>query len=578
VTPYFEKPSRIRIAIPALGLAAFLGFVGVRLYLIQIVRHHDLGTRANAQYERRIPVASKRGTIYDRRGRAVAISLDAASVFAHPKLVQDPIATASRLARVLKLPARKIQKKLRSDRPFIWIQRKVDPSRAEAVGNLALPGVGLVPEGKRYYPRRNLAAHVIGFAGLDDKGLEGVELKYDHLLTGGVRSLSGRVDALGRVVFREAENTPAASDLFLTIDEAIQHVAERELDVAIRRSGAKSGTVIVVDPATGEILALANVPSYNLNTFGSSPPAFRRNRALTDPYEPGSAFKLILAAAALEEGLVGPGDLFHGEDGFIEVAGVKIRDHKKYGRMTFRDVVAFSSNVGAVKVGMKVGKNLFYTYITSFGFGLPTGVDLPGESPGLIRRPQQWSRLSIGALSIGHEISATPIQLITAVAAVANGGHLVRPHVVKAVRDPDGRIKEIRPFLVRRVISPETAQTLASMLTEVVQRGTGQAAAIPGTQVAGKTGTAQKFDQNTGRYSRTKVVASFIGFVPAEDPRLAILVLIDEPQRFTWGGSVAAPAFREIAREILNYLEISPLHARVDRVARRPYETPGTAH
>ena len=275
---------------------------------------------------------------------------------------------------------------------------------------------------------------------------------------------------------------------------------------------------------------------------------------------------------------MGPGDLFHGEDGFIEVAGVKIRDHKKYGRMTFRDVVAFSSNVGAVKVGMKVGKNLFYTYITSFGFGLPTGVDLPGESPGLIRRPQQWSRLSIGALSIGHEISATPIQLITAVAAVANGGHLVRPHVVKAVRDPDGRIKEIRPFLVRRVISPETAQTLASMLTEVVQRGTGQAAAIPGTQVAGKTGTAQKFDQNTGRYSRTKVVASFIGFVPAEDPRLAILVLIDEPQRFTWGGSVAAPAFREIAREILNYLEISPLHARVDRVARRPYETPGTAH
>ncbi|MFQ5803110.1 MAG: peptidoglycan D,D-transpeptidase FtsI family protein [Candidatus Methylomirabilales bacterium] len=576
--PPFEKPRRARIAIPALGLAVFLGFVGVRLYDIQIVRHHDLGTRANAQYQRRIPVASKRGAIYDRHGRALAISLDAASVFAHPELVQDPIATASQLAQVLKLPARKIRGKLRSDRPFVWIQRKVGLARAEAVANLALPGVGLVPEGKRYYPRRHLAAHVIGFAGLDNKGLEGVELEYDHLLRGGVQSLSGRVDALGRVVFREAEDTPAGSDLFLTIDEVIQHVAERELDAAIRRSGARSGTVIVVDPGTGEILALANLPSYNLNTYGSSRPAFRRNRALTDPYEPGSAFKLILAAAALEEGLVRPGDFFHGEDGFIKVAGVKIRDHEKYGWMTFRDVVAFSSNVGAVKVGMKVGKDLFYTYITSFGFGLPTQVDLPGENSGLVRQPRRWSRLSIGAVSIGHEISATPIQLITAVAAVANGGYLMRPHVVKAVRDPDGRMNEIQPFPVRRVISPGTARTLGSMLTEVVQRGTGQAAAIPGTAVAGKTGTAQKFDQDTGRYSRTKVVASFIGYVPAGDPRLAILVLIDEPQRFTWGGSVAAPVFREIAQEVLGYLKISPIHARAGRVARRSDEASATVN
>lgn len=551
-----EKPSRVRIAIPALLLAAFLGFLSAKLYFIQIVRHRDFGTRADAQYGRRIPVAAKRGTIYDRRGRALAISLDAASVFAHPELVQDPVTTASRLAQVLEVLPAKVLANLQSKRPFVWIQRKVDPARAGAVANLALPGVGLVPEGKRYYPRKSLAAHVIGFAGLDDKGLEGVELEYDHLLTSGVRSLSGRVDALGRIVFREAEAISAGSDLFLTIDEVIQHVAERELEAAIRRSGAKSGTVIVMDPGTGEILALANVPSYNLNTYGSSPPAFRRNRALTDPYEPGSAFKLILAAAAIEEGLVGPEDFFSSEDGFIEVAGVKIRDRERYGRMTFRDVMAFSSNVGAVKVGMRVGKDLFYTYITTFGFGLPTGVDLPGENLGLIRQPQQWSQVSIGALSIGHEISATPIQLITAVATVANDGYLMRPRVVKAVRDSDGRMREIEPVPVRRVLSQGTARTLASMLTEVVERGTGQAAAIPGTAVAGKTGTAQKIDRNTGRYSRTKVVASFVGYVPAENPRLAILVLIDEPQRFTWGGSVAAPAFREIAREILSYLEI----------------------
>ena len=576
--PHFEKPSRARIALPALGLAVFLGYLGTELYLIQIVRHHDLGTRADAQYERRIPVAAKRGTIYDRRGRALAISLDAASVFAHPELVQDPGATASQLAHALKLPSRKIRARLRSDRPFVWIQRKVDPARAEAVANLALPGVGLVPAGKRYYPRRSLAAHVIGFTGLDDKGLEGVELEYDHLLSGGVRSLNGRVDALGRIVFREAEAIPAGSDLFLTIDEVIQHVAERELDAAIRRSGAKSGTVIVVDPGTGEILALANVPSYDLNTYGSYPPAFRRNRALTDPYEPGSVFKLILAAAALEEGLVSPEDLFYGDNGVIEVAGVKIRDHEQYGRMTFRDVVAFSSNVGAVKVGMKVGKDIFYSYITSFGFGLPTVVDLPGEDPGLIRQPRQWSGVSIGAVSIGYEISATPIQLVTAVAAVANGGYLMRPHVVKAVRGPDGGMKEIHPIPVRRVLSPETARTLASMLTEVVERGTGQAAAIPGTTVAGKTGTAQKIDHSTGRYSRTQVVASFVGYVPAEDPRLAILVLIDEPQRFTWGGSVAAPAFREIAREALSYFEIPPVPARAGQVAGRLLETSATTH
>ncbi len=572
-----EKPSRVRIAIPALILAVFLGFLGANLYFIQIVRHRDFGTRADAQYGRRIPVAAKRGTIYDRRGRALAISLDAASVFAHPELVQDPVATASRLAKVLAMPAPSIRANLQSNRPFVWIRRKVDQEQAEAVAKLALPGVGLVPEGKRYYPRKSLAAHVIGFVGLDDTGLEGVELAYDHLLTSGVRSLSGRVDALGRIMFREAEATSTGSDLFLTIDEAIQHVAERELEAAIRRSGAKSGTVVVVDPGTGEILALANNPSYNPNTYGSYPPAFRRNRALTDPYEPGSAFKLILAAAAIEEGLVGPEDLFYSEDGFIEMAGgVKIRDREKYGRMTFRDVVAFSSNVGAVKVGMKVGKDLLYNYITTFGFGLPTGVDLPGENLGLIRRPHQWSQLSIGALSIGHEIAATPIQLITAVATVANDGYLMRPHVVKAVRDQNGRMQEIQPVPVRRVLSQETARTLASMLAEVVQRGTGQAAALPGAVVAGKTGTAQKIDRNTGRYSRTKVVASFVGYVPAENPRLAILVLIDEPARFPWGGSVAAPAFREIAREILSYLEIPPVHAPEGHVAGRPHEASTT--
>ena len=569
----FERPTRARIALLALMLTTSLGVVAARLYSIQIVQHRDLGTRADGQYERRIPVTAKRGTIYDRHGRPLAISLDAASVFAHPSLVQDPRAAATRLAKVLKQPARAIRAKLKSDRPFVWVERQVDPDQAEAISKLDLPGVGLVPEGKRYYPKKTTAAHLIGFVGVDNRGLEGVELQYDYLLGGEPQSfLSSRVDALRRVVFREAEASPTVSDLYLTIDEVIQHVAERKLEEAVRGSEARAGTVIVMDPRTGEILALANTPSYNPNVYGEFSPASRRNRALTDPYEPGSAFKTVLAAAALEEGVVKPADLFYGEDGTIDVAGTTIRDHKRHGWMTFRDVVAYSSNVGAIKVGMKVGKARFYNYITSFGFGVPTGVDLPGENRGVIRRPPQWSGLSLGALSIGHEISTTPIQLITAMSAVANGGHLVRPYVLKAVHHPDGSVEEIQPFPIRRVISPETAQTLTSIFTEVVARGTGQAAALPGYPVAGKTGTAQKIDRQTGTYSSRKVVASFVGYVPAENPRLAILVVIDEPGGIAWGGTVAAPVFREVAQEALSYLEIPPVVPPDERVARRPDE------
>lgn len=569
----FERPTRARIALLALMLTTSLGVVAARLYSIQIVQHRDLGTRADGQYERRIPVTAKRGTIYDRHGRPLAISLDAASVFAHPSLVQDTRAAATRLAKVLKQPARAIRAKLKSDRPFVWVERQVDPDQAEAISKLDLPGVGLVPEGKRYYPKKTTAAHLIGFVGVDNRGLEGVELQYDYLLGGEPQSfLSSRVDALRRVVFREAEASPTVSDLYLTIDEVIQHVAERKLEEAVRGSEARAGTVIVMDPRTGEILALANMPSYNPNVYGEFSPASRRNRALTDPYEPGSAFKTVLAAAALEEGVVKPADLFYGEDGTIDVAGTTIRDHKRHGWMTFRDVVAYSSNVGAIKVGMKVGRARFYNYITSFGFGVPTGVDLPGENRGVIRRPPQWSGVSLGALSIGHEISTTPIQLITAMSAVANGGHLVRPYVLKAVRHPDGSVEEIQPFPIRRVISPETAQTLTSIFTEVVARGTGKAAALPGYPVAGKTGTAQKIDRQTGTYSSTKVVASFVGYVPAENPRLAILVVIDEPGGIAWGGTVAAPVFREVAQEALSYFEIAPVVPPDGRVARRPDE------
>ena len=571
-----EKPPAARTLLPAFLLTAFLSLIAFRLYTLQIVQHQEITARATQQYERRIPVASKRGTLYDRQGRELAITVETSSVFAHPGLIQDPKVTASQLSQVLHVPSKEILERLQDGRPYVWIQRKVERGQAERVAALNLPGIGLVPEGKRYYPKKELAAHVIGFVGIDDKGLEGIELQYDHLLGGGSRLLTSQVDALGRIVSRKQEKTGSLSDLYLTIDEVIQHVAERELEAAVRRSEAKGGTVVVMDPKTGEILALANLPTYNPNDYASHPPAFRRNRALTDPYEPGSAFKVILAAAALEEGIVKPSDLFHGEDGVIEVAGVKIRDHERYGWMTFRDVLALSSNVGTIKVGMKVGKDLFYTYITHFGFGLPTGVDLPGESPGLIRRPRNWSEISIGALSIGQEISVTPLQLITAFATVANGGSLIRPYAVKAIRGPDRTLRQVTSIPVRQVISREIAKTLSSILQEVVERGTGQEAAVPGYTVAGKTGTAQKMDKETGRYSHNKLVASFVGYVPAEEPRVTILVLLDEPRRFAWGGTGAAPAFREIARETLAYLKIPRGTPKEMRVARRPYEAPAT--
>ncbi|MEK6715884.1 MAG: penicillin-binding protein 2, partial [candidate division NC10 bacterium] len=443
--------------------------------------------------------------------------------------------------------------------------------QAEAISDLNLRGIGLFPESRRYYPRQELAAHVLGLVGLDDRGLEGLEYQYDDLLGGQPQFVVAQQDALGRIIFRQEESRPQAPifDLTLTIDEVIQYIAERELARAVERSRAKAGTAIVMDPSTGEILALANQPTYDPNTYRKATSAARRNRAVTDAFEPGSAFKVILLAGALEEGVVRPGDRFHGENGAIEVSGVTIRDHEKYGWLTVRQILTQSSNVGAIKIGQKLGKSLYYHYISGFGFGSLTGMDLPGETPGLMRRPRGWSALSLSVLSLGQEISVTPVQIATAFSAVANGGNLVRPHVVRGLRAVDGSLqRQVEPVVIRRVISSETARTLLDMMRAVVEEGTGKEAALEEYSVAGKTGTAQKLDPATGRYSHQKVVASFIGAVPAERPRLVILVLIDEPETLRWGGSIAAPTFREIARDALKYLQVPPSPARDVRLVR----------
>jgi cell division protein FtsI (penicillin-binding protein 3) len=542
-----------------------------KLFFLQVQQRDRLSERATKQYQRRLPIVSRRGTIYDRGGRELAVSLKVASVFAQPAAIENPEGTARALAPILGQPAKHLLSLLTSEKPFVWLERQLEPAQAEAINDLGLKGIGLYPESRRYYPRQELASHVLGMVGLDDRGLEGLEHQYDDLLGGQPEFVTAQQDALGRIIFRHEEEgvRPPIFELTLTIDEVLQYIAERELQRAVERSQAKAGSVVVMDPWTGEILALANQPTFDPNNYKKAGSFAKRNRAVADYFEPGSVFKVFLAAGALEEGVVRPSDRFHGEYGAITVGGVTIRDHEKYGWLTVREILSHSSNVGAIKIGQKLGKSLYYHYISSFGFGSLTGLDLPGETPGLIRRPKGWSALSLPVLSLGQEISATPVQIATAFSAVANGGTLVRPHVVRELRAQDGSVaRRVEPVIIRRVVSQQTAQTLLGMLSSVVEEGTGKEAALDQYSVAGKTGTAQKVDPATGRYSQKRVVASFVGAVPVESPRLVILVTIDDPETLRWGAAVAAPAFRGIARDGLQYLQAPPSPTRQVRLVR----------
>ncbi len=556
-----SKAMRVRTLLLSLFLASFLFLLLLRLFDLQVRQHKLLTAHAIRQQQRQIPLLPRRGGICDRNGKELAISLRSYSFFAHPSLVHNIARTSAKLSPIVGLSHDSICRKLRSRKPFVWIQRKVDLERAEDFLDLKLPGVFVVEEAKRYYPKQELGSHVLGFVGLDDKGLEGLEFSYDSYLGGSPEPPLGYCDALGRVAFREAEADASFEncDLTLTIDEVIQYFAERALERGVAKSQAQAGTIIVMDPQTGEILAMADRPTFNPNHYRDHPVAFRRNRSITDGYEPGSTFKVIMAAGALEEGLLRPEDRIYCEMGGISLSGFFIKDYKKYGWLTFSQVLENSSNVGAIKAGTRLGKDRYYNYIRGFGFGAKTGIELPGEAQGILREPKDWSAISLGAISIGQEISVTPVQLLTAFSAIANGGNLMRPYLIKGIRGPYGEIlRETSPRVVRRIISPATATTLTDILERVVQKGTGTNAAIPGYRVAGKTGTSQKLERSTGGYSHHKVVASFAGFVPAHAPRLAVLVTIDEPKVGSWGGALAAPIFAEVAKEALHYLEMRP--------------------
>ncbi len=545
----------------ALFACALLALIG-RLAFLQVFRHDELTRLADRQRSKTITLRPKRGPILDRHGETLAVSSHAESLYALPARVDDPAGLARRLAPLLSESPEELRKRLTTERSFVWLRRKLPPAVAKPIKALEEPGLGFVQESLRLYPNRELAAHVVGFEGVDGRGLEGIERAWDSHLAGEPGLALVERDALGRdVTGLPAVIKPSTpgQGIALTLDTTIQYLAEKEVETAWRRTRAKTAMALVLDPRTGELLALAVRPTFNPNSFATATANEWRNRAVTDPFEPGSTFKVILAAAALEERVARPTDRFYAEQGTITVASTVIHDWKRYGWLTFSEILQNSSNVGAIKVGLALGRERYFRYITGFGFGSLTGVGLPGESRGQVRPLERWSSLSLATLSIGQEVSVTAVQMVAAFGAVANGGRLMQPQIVRAVLDSRGReVRGFEPRAIRQVIAPETARTLTQILARVVAEGTGRLAAIPGYEVAGKTGTAQKADPVTKRYSRAPGILSFVGFAPADDPRITMLVVLDEPKNEKWGSEGAAPIFAALGREVLRYLNVPP--------------------
>lgn len=554
-------PSRFRRYVMLLLMLCGFGIILFRLVTLQVLQAAELTARADRQHQKTVTLEGARGSVTDRHGKVLAMNMDVPSVFGVPTSLENPSSVARSLSPILRVRRGEIEKKLRQDKHFVWLARKVEPAQGRKLEQLSIDGIGTVMEGRRFYPKGPLLAHLLGFVGMDGQGLEGLERRYDSNLRGEKRVTILQRDALGRTVFPKglSEQTPVpGGTLTLTIDEVIQFIAEKELEEAVNQTHAKGGTIIVMEPQTGAILAMAVSPRFDPNNVSNLTADRWRNRALTDTYEPGSTMKVIVAAGALEEKVMRPGSMVFGENGQMAVANTTIHDHEKLGWMTFSQMLHKSSNIGAAKTGMLLGEQRLYRYLQLFGFGQKTEIDLPGEVNGLLKSPKEWGRRSLASISMGQEIGVTPLQMVSAVAAVANNGVLMKPYVVSEIRDQKGQlVKEALPQVRRRVISPETAKTLTTILEGVITNGTGTKAAIPGFRVAGKTGTAQKVDPQTGAYSKKQLIGSFVGFVPADAPRLAMIVVIDEPEGEAWGGVVSAPVFQRVGEQVLTYLGVS---------------------
>lgn len=562
------------------GVAMFWALaVFLRLGYLQLVRHGDYLARAQKQQQRTIEITPQRGTIFDRAGHPLAMSVPVKSAFAVPAEIADEGMAAHLLSGIVNVPEDVLLQRFQASRGFAWISRKLPPEKVEAVTALNLRGVYFQEENQRFYPKRDLAAHVLGFVDPDERGLGGIEYEFDSLIRGKSEKIVVMADARQRWFDGGEAQRERGADVTLTLDEKIQYIAQRELTAAIATTRAQAGSVIVMNPNNGEILALANWPEFNPNSAAASPAEARLNRSVSVAYEPGSTFKLITLAAALDQNAIHAEEVFDCEHGSIYFNGRRIHDHKPFGLLNVGEILAKSSDVGAIKIALQIGPQRFYDYIREFGFGSQTGVDMPGESRGMLAKVDNWGATSIASISMGQEVGVTPIQLVSAVSAIANGGTWYRPHVIAEMRRSgkllaaNGALAPVEP---RRVIRPDTAATLKQLMEGVVLTGgTGPLARLDGWTTAGKTGSAQKIDPNTGRYSPTNFIASFTGFAPVNNPAVAILVSLDSPVGLHEGGQVSAPVFKRIAEQVLPYLEVPrdvPLNPKLIQAAYKKQE------
>jgi cell division protein FtsI (penicillin-binding protein 3) len=557
-----KNEGRLRLSLFAAFLCVWILAVCGRLVWLQIAQYGFLTQRAARQQQRSIEVSPPRGVIYDRKGRELAMSIQVDSVFAVPSEIPDQASTANLLAHILRANPKEVLAKLESSHSFTWIARKLDNDTAARFRALNLKGIYFQKEPKRFYPKNDLAAQVIGYVGMDDDGLAGIERSFDQRLRGHPGKMLISVDARHRWFGRVEKNPEAGQNLVLTIDEDVQHIAEKELAAAMDKTHAEAGTVVIQNPKTGEILALANWPTFNPNNSRGIDPKSLKNRAVSDIYEPGSTFKMVTIAAALEEKITSPNEIFDCQMGSIVVGGVRIHDWKPYGLLSVSEILQKSSDVGAIKIAMRLGDDRMYKYIRGFGFGSQTGIELSGETRGITKPVNRWSKMSIGAISMGQEIGVSPLQLVSMTSSIANDGIWTPPRIVAGTtaigqgRAGPAQTVVFRPGQQHRVISTLAAVQMKRMLEEVVLKGTGKKAILDGYTSAGKTGTAQKINPFTHRYDRVKHIASFSGFAPVNNPAITVTVILDSPVGAHHGGDVAAPIFNRIAQQVLEYLDV----------------------
>ena len=548
--------------------AAFLA----KLVYVQIISHEYYAERARSQHTARLELRARRGSIFDSRGRLLAVSLDRRSFFVDPPLVSNKLNSAKMISASLGMsPNDVLARLLKKDTNFVWLKRRLGEEESREALELGLRGFGYVEELERTYPEGGLAAHTLGIVGDDGIGLEGIEHRFDKYLAGKNGFAMVRVDGKRRRIISSDASVyrgKAGNHLVLTIDAAVQQILEEELDAAMAKWDAASASGIVISPVTGEVLALANRPGYEPGNFNQYGQDARRDRAVTDCVEPGSVFKPFAAAAVLQEKLLGLDDLIDCEKGSWAAHRRVLHDHKPFGELSFRDVIVRSSNIGAAKLGLILGKDRLYNYLSLFGFGEKTGIEVDGETTGILRPRDEWTEMSVMSVAIGHEVATSVVQLARAYCAIANGGLLLRPHLVKAIVSSDGKVVKQTsvPEVIRRVLRPEVAAMVRGVLTKVVEEGTGRRAQVEGFDVAGKTGTAQKINED-GTYSHSDFVASFVGFAPASRPEVCVVVTIDEPRGAYYGGTVAAPVVGRVVKRSLAYLGVEP--AGEEKLSRR---------